>query len=73
MKNQSILKNFPNKFILFSIAMLLPLFAIADDPGLPGDGDPGDPAAPISDYWWVLALIGIYFIYKKYQALHKQA
>lgn len=72
MKNLYSLKNIPSKLVV--MAMILPLFATAqDDPGFPEGGDPGDPAAPISDYWWVLVLIGIYYIYKKYQVLQKQA
>ena len=55
--------------LTLALIMATPLYA---DPGLPGDGDPGEEAVPISDYWWVLALIGIYFIYKKYQVLQKQ-
>jgi hypothetical protein len=65
---------------LFPLALFLftsfPVMASElDEDGDPGNfedfGDPG--ATPISDYWWVLALIGIYFIYKKYQVLQKQA
>ncbi|MBS4041248.1 MAG: hypothetical protein KGZ81_11705 [Flavobacteriales bacterium] len=57
----------------------LVLFLCTSLPVLANDDDedpeslPPDPATPISDYWWVLALIGIYFIYKKYQVLQKQA
>lgn len=45
----------------------------------PGDGDTGggleggDPAAPIDDYVWVLALIGLLFVFYKFRAMHKQA
>ncbi|MBS4041246.1 MAG: hypothetical protein KGZ81_11695 [Flavobacteriales bacterium] len=59
-------------FLILTLCMAMPLYA--DDPGIPGSGDPGDePMAPISDYWWALVLIGIYFIYKKYRVLQKQA
>jgi len=67
------MKNYRYTFLKIGIFCLLPFGVFAeDDIDIPGDG--GDPAqAPISDYWWVLALIGIYFIYKKYQVLQKQA
>jgi hypothetical protein len=59
--------------VLFLCTSLPVLASELDDDGDPEEfnGDPGQ--APISDYWWVLALIGIYFIYKKYQVLQKQA
>lgn len=60
--------------VLFLFTTLPVLATELDDDGDPGGfedlGDPGQ--APISDYWWVLALIGIYFIYKRYQMLQKQ-
>ena len=75
MKNLYSLKNIPSKLVVMAMLVLLPLFATAqDDPGFPEGGDPGDePQTPISDYWWVLVLVGIYYIYKKYQVLQKQA
>ncbi|MFN3942889.1 MAG: hypothetical protein ACK4K1_09660 [Flavobacterium sp.] len=68
------------KFSSFTLAGFLfivsitPLFAQLDDNDPEDFEDFGDPGAtPISDYWWVLVLIGIYFIYKKFQVLQKQA
>lgn len=67
MKNLITLR-FASIIIVF-LQLLTPLYTLAQTPGFPEEGDPGQ--APISDYWWVLALIGIYFIYKKYQVLQK--
>jgi hypothetical protein len=55
-------------YILANLLMLLltsPIFA-QEDPG--DDPDP----APINDYLWVLALIGLFFVYLKFRAIHKQ-
>lgn len=38
--------------------------------GLEGDGD-ATPAAPIDDYVWVLAIIGLLFIFMKFRAIQK--
>lgn len=67
------MKNYRYTFLIISLFCLLPFGAFAEeDIDIPGGG--GDPAqAPISDYWWALVLIGIYFIYKKYRVLQKQA
>ena len=43
----------------------------------PGDGDTGggleggDPAAPIDDYIWVLAIVGLIFVFMKFRAIQK--
>lgn len=59
-------------FIIFAsiIITLLstPIFAQAD----PGD-DPEPIAAPIDGYVWVLALIGLTFVFLKLRAYNKQA
>jgi hypothetical protein len=50
--------------LLASLYMLLlsnPIFAQVADPG----DDPDAPAAPIDDYVWVLALIGMIFVFLK--------
>ena len=38
--------------------------------GLEGDGD-ATPGAPIDDYVWVLALIGLLFVFMKFRAIQK--
>lgn len=40
-----------------------------DDPGFPGNGDPGTPAAPINDWITPMLIIGVmlmYIIYRKH-------
>ena len=39
--------------------------------GLEGDGD-ATPGAPIDDYVWVMAGIGLLFVFLKFRAMHKQ-
>jgi hypothetical protein len=39
--------------------------------GLEGDGDT-TPGAPIDDYVWVLALVGLAFVILKFRAIYKQ-
>lgn len=59
----------PVQFLLFSIVMF------AQDPGddsegggLEGDGDI-TPAAPIDDYVWVLALVGLFFAFMWFRSI----
>ncbi len=53
-------------------------FVMVAQPGDGSDGAPleGDtdttPAAPIDDYVWVLAAIGLLFVFLKFQAIAKQ-
>lgn len=58
------------QFLLLSIVMF------AQDPGdgsegggLEGDGDT-TPAAPIDDYVWVLALVGLLFAFMWFRSIH---
>jgi len=39
--------------------------------GLEGDGDT-TPAAPIDDYIWVLALIGLVFVFMKFRSIQNR-
>lgn len=42
----------------------------------PGDGSNGDPlegpdpGAPIDDYVWVLAIVGLFFVFMKFRAIY---
>ena len=38
---------------------------------LEGDGDT-TPAAPIDDYIWVLALVGLFFVFMKFRAIQNR-
>ena len=41
------------------------------DAGLEGGGDT-TPGAPIDDYVWVLALVGLLFVFLKFRAVYNQ-
>jgi len=67
-----------NQINYFYIAFLL-LSANLSVFAVPGDGnDTGDlesidaPAAPINDYLWVLALVGLIFVFLKYKSYSKR-
>lgn len=36
-----------------------------------GGLEDGDPAAPIDDYVWVLAIVGLVFVFMKFRAIQK--
>ena len=69
MKN-NVLKYYIAAFYLCST------FAMFAEPGTGSDGDPmenGDAAAaPIDDYVWVLALVGLFFVFLKFRAIQKR-
>ena len=73
MKN-NVLKFYIATFYLCStFVMVAQPGAGSDNGGVDGDGT-GDvtPGAPIDDYIWVLALIGLVFVFLKYRAIYKQ-
>jgi hypothetical protein len=46
------------------------LFAQPGD-DIPGGGlEGGDPPAPIDDYVWVLAIVGLFFVFMKFKAIY---
>lgn len=49
-------------------------FVMFAQPGLPDetDGDTTPAAAPIDDYVWVLALIGLVFVFMKFRAIQNR-
>ena len=60
------------KIFLISISIFIslvssPVFAQGD----PGD-DPDGMVAPIDDYVWVLALVGLLFVFLKFRAVYKR-
>jgi hypothetical protein len=59
--------------ILFYFCSTLVLFAQSgpgDDDGT-GGLEGGDPSAPIDDYVWFLAVIGLIFVFMKLRAMQK--
>lgn len=57
------MKNIFLKTVYLLLIFLSPLTVLAneDDPGLPGDGDPGQ--VLITDHLWVLMIIGVALIF----------
>jgi hypothetical protein len=72
MKN-NLLKYYITAFYLCSTVMMF-----AQDPGTGGDVendgtlDATPVAAPIDDYVWLLALVGLVFVYMKFRAIQKR-
>jgi len=68
------MKNIVLKFYIVAMFFCSTALLFAQ-PGTTGDGTGGlegaDPAAPIDDYLWVLALVGLLFIFMKFRAIQK--
>ena len=69
------MKNTALKYYIaaFYLCSTFVLFAQPGDTapgGLEGDGDT-TPGAPIDDYVWVLAVIGLLFVFMKFRAIQK--
>ena len=70
------MKNTALKYYIaaFYLCSTFVLFAQPGDTapgGLEGDGDT-TPGAPIDDYVWVLAVIGLIFVFMKFKALQNK-
>lgn len=61
------LVNIVNSIILFLITSPL----LAENPADPGE-DPDPQVAPIDNYVWVLALVGLILIFLKFRAIHNK-
>ena len=67
------MKNIFLKFYI-TIFLLCSTSILFAQPGSGSDGDSlegNDTAAPIDDYIWVLAAIGLIFVFMKYRAMKK--
>ena len=70
------MKNNSLKYYIATV-FFLSTFVMFSDPGEPGDGSGGGPlegedqAVPIDDYVWVLAVIGLVFVFMKLRAIQK--
>lgn len=65
------------KYYIVAFYLCSTLVMLAQDPGTDGvdNGDgTGDttPAAPIDDYVWVLALLGLVFVFLKFRAIQNR-
>jgi hypothetical protein len=70
------MKNNLLKYYIATFYLCSTFAMFAQDPGTGGGVDndgSGDttPAAPIDDYVWVLALIGLFFVFMKFRAVQK--
>ncbi len=71
------MKKHLNIIFLFVFTFLLNITAFATDPPPSdfGGGDPNPtdtPAAPIDNYIWVLALVGLIFVFMKIRAIQNK-
>ncbi|QBN19781.1 hypothetical protein [Flavobacterium nackdongense] len=68
------MKNILLKYCIAVVFFCSTFFAFAQ----PGNNDTGgglessDPPAPIDDYLWVLALVGLFFVFMKFRAMHSK-
>lgn len=71
MKNK-VLKYYIVAFYLCSTFVMLAQPGDDDGSGtMEGDGDT-TPAAPIDDYIWVLALVGLFFVFMKFRVIQNR-
>lgn len=52
--------------------LTIPVFAQDEDPGLPLEGDPSAPAAPINDWIFPMMAIGIVFVFFHFRKQQKE-
>jgi hypothetical protein len=53
---------------IFILLLSTPVFAQLEDPG----ADPDTPAAPIDGYVWVLAIVGLIYVFLRLRAFVQQ-
>jgi hypothetical protein len=71
------MKNILLRYYITAFYLCSTFIMLAQDPGTDGgvenDGTTDTtPAAPIDDYVWVLALIGLFFVFMKLRAIQKK-
>ena len=71
------MKTNPLKYYAVAICLCANLVMLAQLPGAEDNNggleEPDTPAAPIDGYGWVLATIGLLFVFLKLRAIYKQA
>jgi hypothetical protein len=75
MKNINKISTIMNKTLVWVFVIMLSITpAFAEDPTALPDAPLDEPAAaPIDGYVWVLALIGLFYVYLRLRAFTKQA
>lgn len=70
------MKNILSKTYITLLFLLVSFITFAAElPGDEADGDPiegADAPMPIGDYVWVLALLGMLFVFMKFREIHKR-
>lgn len=72
MKNINKISTIINKTLVWVVVMMLSITKVSAQTDLP-DAPVDEPAAPIDGYVWVLALIGLFYVYLRLRAFTKQA
>ena len=68
------MKNNVLKYYITAVYFCSTFITYAQDPGSNDTGgglEGGDPPAPIDDYVWVLAVVGLLFVFMKFRAISK--
>jgi hypothetical protein len=72
------MKNNVLKYYIAAFYLCSTFVAFAQGPGEGNGGtddgalEGGDPPAPIDDYVWLLAVVGLAFVFLKFRAMYKQ-
>jgi hypothetical protein len=67
------MKNSVLKYYITALYLCSTFITYAQDPGSNDTGgglESGDPAAPIDNYVWVLAVVGLLFVFMKFRAIY---
>lgn len=71
MKNRYKISTIINKTLVWVVVMMLSITSINAQTDLP-DAPVDEPAAPIDNYFWVMVVIGLCYVYYKLSAFVKQ-
>jgi uncharacterized membrane protein YagU involved in acid resistance len=71
MKNKDKISTIVNKTLVWVVVMMLSISTLSAQTDLP-DAPVDEPAAPIDGYVWVLATIGLVYVYLRVRAIAKQ-
>jgi hypothetical protein len=71
MKNINKISTIINKTLVWVVVMLLSITTVSAQTDLP-DAPVDEPAAPIDGYVWVLAMLGLVYVFLRVSAFTKQ-
>lgn len=72
MKNSILKYTFFNKSITYMLVLMLSVTTAFAQTDLPDEPDDLTPATPIDDYFWLVALVGILYVFYKLRKLQRQ-